>query len=112
MSPRRRVPGAGTRVAWTAQALLDLEEIGARIERDDPRAAARWVAKLMAAADKASAFPLLGRKVPELGRDDVRERIVGNYRVGYWLRDARLEVLTVFEGHRLPPLRLPAGPKR
>ena len=112
MSPRGGSAGRVTPVVWTAQALADLEEIGAHIERDDPRAAARWVAKLMAAADKASAFPLLGRKVPELGRDDVRERIVGNYRVGYWLRDARLEVLTVFEGHRLPPLRLPAGPQR
>lgn len=101
--------GSGRRpVVWTAQALADLEDIGAYIERDDPDAAARWIDKLLAAATRAGEFPHAGRRVPELERDDVRERIVGNYRLVYWLRDDQLEVLTVFEGHRLPPLRLPA----
>lgn len=94
-------------VVWSLQALADLEEIGAYIERDDPVAAARWIGKLVAAAESAADVPLGSRRVPELGRDDVRERIIGNYRLVYWLRDDRLEVLTVFEGHRLPPIRLP-----
>ena len=41
MSPRGGSAGRVTPVVWTAQALADLEEIGAHIERDDPRAAAR-----------------------------------------------------------------------
>lgn len=105
MTPRQ---GAAPRtVTWTAQALVDLEEIGSRIERDDPPAGARCIGKLLDAGEKAGAFPLAGRKVPELDRDDVRERIVGNYRVVYWIRDEQLEIVTVFEGHRLPTLRVP-----
>ena len=50
-------------------------------------------------------MPLSGRRVPEVGRDDVREVIKGAYRIVYRLRNDRAEVLTVFEGHRL----LPAG---
>ena len=97
----------GRPVSWTLQALADLEEIGAHIERDDPVAAARWIDKLMTAAEEAGRFPHGGRRVPELDRDDVRERVVGAYRIVYWLRGDALEVLTVFEGHRLPPLRPP-----
>jgi addiction module RelE/StbE family toxin len=108
----RRGTVARPAVVWTPQALGDVEEIGACIERDDAVAAARWIDKLLTAAQAAADAPLAGRRVPELERDDVRERIVGNYRLVYWLRDERLEVLTVFEGHRLPPIRLPAQRRR
>jgi toxin ParE1/3/4 len=53
----------------------------------------------------AGRSPRLGRKVPELDRDDVREGIVGNYRIVYRIRPLTVEILRVFEGHMpLPPL--------
>ena len=56
--------------------------------------------RLLEAAQKAAATPLAGRRVPELGRDDVREVFVRTYRIVYRTSRARIEVLTVFEGHR------------
>lgn len=105
-APRSRARAGGRapkRIVWTAQALADLEAIGDYIARDDERAATRWVAKLIAAAERAALVPMAGRRVPELERDDVREVLVRTYRVVYWLHDAHLEILTVFEGHRLLP---------
>jgi mRNA-degrading endonuclease RelE of RelBE toxin-antitoxin system len=39
--------------------------------------------------------------VPELGRNDVREVIIRGYRIVYRVGDETVEVLTVFESHRL-----------
>ncbi len=91
-------------LVWSERALTDLEAIGDFIARDDPAAAARWVAKLTAAAVKAAAAPRAGRRVPGLGRDDLREVLLRSYRVVYRVTPKRCEVLTVFEGHRLLPV--------
>ena len=98
MSKRK---AAATR--WTDRALGDLEAIGDFIARDNPRAALRWVEKLMATARKAAPLPLRGRRVPEVGRDDVREVFLKTYRIVYRVVPDGIEVLTVFEGHRLFP---------
>ena len=90
------------------QAKADLRRIGHRIARDNLPAAVAWVQRLEDRARLAARSPWQGRKVPELDRDDIREAIVGNYRVVY-LVDAKLDtILTIFEGHRLlPELDLP-----
>ncbi len=41
--------------------------------------------------------------VPELGRDDVREVFLRSYRIVYRVGEDTVDVLTVFEGHRLLP---------
>ena len=112
-APRRKATrkstasrGSGSRVVWTDRSLDDLEAIGQHIARDDPAAAARWVAELMRVAEAAATMPEGARRVPELGRDDIRETFKRTYRIVYRIRPGRIEVLTVFEGHRLfPPLQ-------
>ena len=54
----------------------------------------------------ATTLPASGRRVPEFGRDDLREVIVGAYRIIYWIHDEHIEIVTIFEGHKR--LRLPA----
>jgi plasmid stabilization system protein ParE len=91
-------------LVWTDRALDDLEEIDAYIAADDPIAAERWVEGLLIAAQRAGELPMSGRQVPELGREDVREILRRSYRIVYRILDDRVQVLTVFEGHRrLPP---------
>ncbi len=63
--------------------------------------------KLVAAAERAGAAPRAGRRVPELARDDVREVLLRRYRIVYRLGEHHLEILTVFEGHRLFPAEVP-----
>lgn len=45
-------------------------------------------------------MPGTGRVVPEYGREDVREVLLGNYRIIYAVRADALYVITVLEGHR------------
>ena len=39
--------------------------------------------------------------VPELGRKDLREVLLGSYRIVYQVQRQGIVVLTIFEGHRL-----------
>ncbi len=88
-------------LAWTEQAVRDLDAIADFIAIDDAVAAVRWVDELVAAAEPVRHAPRMGRKVPEFARADVREVIHGAYRIVYRIAPERIEVLTVFEGHRL-----------
>ena len=90
-------------IFWTERALADLEAIRDYITRDNRAAAQRWVAKLIAAVESAAAAPVAARRVPEVGRTDVREVLLRTYRIVYRVSDSRICVLTVFEGHRLFP---------
>ena len=95
-----RTPGRFA-IYWTDRALSDLEAIADYISRDNPRAAERWVMKLVSAAEDAAAMPRAGRRVPEVAPEDVREVLLRSYRVVYRVKSKRIEILTVFEGHRL-----------
>lgn len=86
---------------WSRRAEADLEAIG-------PRAAERWVGKLLDRARAAAAAPLAGRMVPEIGLESVREVLLRSYRIVYRVRTDgerdEVQILTVFEGHRRLPL--------
>lgn len=95
-----------TLVRWTDQAADDLRAIREFIERDSPRYGRLVAERLFDATQRLEAFPLSGRIVPELGRDDVREIIVGDYRIVYRLRDETAPLITVFRSSRLLPTTL------
>lgn len=52
------------KVVWTERSALALEAVGEYIARDDPEAAARWLARLVARAEKVAVLPRGGRIVP------------------------------------------------
>jgi toxin ParE1/3/4 len=81
----------------------ELRQIGQFIARDKPGAANRWIETLAAMAEQAAALPFAGRRVPEYGRDDVREVIKRGYRVIYRVSDDQVEIITVRDGHRRLP---------
>ncbi len=91
------------KLRWTQRARQDLLGIGRYIALDKPKAARQWVARLRKAALLSCDFPLSGRRVPELDRNDIREILVRRYRIVYQVLDDEIHVLTVFEGHRLFP---------
>lgn len=91
------------KVVWTRQARARLAAIEDYIAQDDPEAAARWANRLMQRTKALGSFPESGRRIPERPRSPLREVVVGNYRIVYSIGAKRLEVLTVFEGHRLLP---------
>ncbi len=90
-------------IRWSDQARADLAAIGDYIATDNPPAAQRWVNTLIAAFEQAAEMPLAGRIVPEFQQAGLREVIRRNYRLVYRVREDHIEVLTIFEGHRLFP---------
>jgi addiction module RelE/StbE family toxin len=91
------------RVVWTRQALLRLTEIEDYIATDNPAAAIEHTEQLLDRATSLADNPRLGRRVPELDADDLRELVEGRYRIVYRVRGDSVQILTVFEGHRLFP---------
>lgn len=85
-------------VFWTPQAVADLEAIRNFIARDSPRYAELVTAAVRRAVRRLRRFPRSGRVVEELADPSTREVMVGTYRVVYYLRQNRAEVLTVFHG--------------
>lgn len=69
----------------------------------NPHAAKEWLRQVRARVRLAGRSPGLGRKLPELDREDVREAIVGNYRLVYITKAKVVVILTIFEGHHLLP---------
>lgn len=92
------------KIRWTQQARQDLLEVGRYIAQRNPVAAQRWTARIRERVKKIVLSPFAGRMVPELMREEIRELIEKNYRIVYQVGDEFLDVLTVFEAHRLFPI--------
>ena len=89
------------KVVWTERAWERSTEIEAFVARDHPKAAVRLVDKLIARGDALGRYPNRGRKLPEIPGCGLREFVVDSYRIVYRRMLNTIEVLTVFEGHRL-----------
>jgi plasmid stabilization system protein ParE len=89
------------KVVWTERAWERLIEIEAFVALDHPEAAARLVDKLIARGEALGRHPDRGRKLPEIPASGLREVVVHSYRIVYRRTPHAVEVLTVFEGHRL-----------
>ncbi|MEW5929219.1 MAG: type II toxin-antitoxin system RelE/ParE family toxin [Gemmatimonadota bacterium] len=88
-------------VVWSEQALSDVMEIRDFIARDAPRFADLFVDRIFEAVERLTDFPLSGRQVPEFGRPDVREVLLGSYRIVYRIHEDRVAISTVFHTARL-----------
>ncbi len=96
------------RLIWSETALRDLEQLASYIAADSPHWAEATLARIIATAEKATAFPASGRVVPEYDDPDVREVLWRHYRIIYAIGAGELVVLTVIHGAR----RLPEAPPR
>ena len=89
------------RLAWSPEAIEDIEAIASYIERDSLWYARAVVAKIVETAEAIPDHPELGRIVPEIDDRSIRERFVYNYRIIYRLEQERILVATVVHGSRL-----------
>jgi len=92
-----------TVVRWTEQAVEDVRSIRQFIERDSPRYARLVAERLYESVTRIESFPESGRIVPELNRPDVRELLVGEYRIVYRLRRDAAVISTIFRSSRVLP---------
>ncbi|MEO7273829.1 MAG: type II toxin-antitoxin system RelE/ParE family toxin [Vicinamibacterales bacterium] len=92
-------------VVWSPRAVGHLAALRDYIARENPAAAARAAATLLAAVDRLAELPNLGRasRVP-----GTRELVVPGtrYVILYRVRGERLEIIAVFHGRQRWPERL------
>ena len=89
---------------WTREALERLTDIEDYISKDSQERAIKFINYLIDQAETLKDHPMIGRIVPEIGNENIRELIAKKYRIIYRVSDIRIEILTVFEGHRLLPI--------
>jgi addiction module RelE/StbE family toxin len=87
-------------VVWTEEALTDLEAIGEYYERTSPQYASVIVERLYESVEHLADHPKMGRTVPEIGHESLRELVVENYRVIYQIQERRIEVITIVHGRQ------------
>lgn len=89
------------KLLWTKEAISNLHEIEEFIACDNSEAAIKFVDKLISLAETLVENPKKGRIVPELSIEQIREIIYKKYRIVYLLKENSIEILTVFESHKL-----------
>ncbi len=86
---------------WTTQAIEDVEAICAFIAKDSTIYACLFVKDILQAVKQLGNFPKSGRMVPEFCDKNVREIILGNYRIIYRIKFDAIEILTIYHSARL-----------
>lgn len=82
-------------VNWTDRAKTRLRLMHGKIAEHSESTADREIDKLLTSSARLSELPHSGRKVPEYGREEVRELLIKPYRVIYWILPDRIDVVTV-----------------
>lgn len=89
------------KIVWTQESLNKLVEIENYIALDSPNRAIKFTSRIIEKAEAIVKNPEIGRIVPEFYLPDIREIIYKKYRIIYRIGKKNIEILTVFEGHRL-----------
>ena len=88
-------------VIWTETALKDLDQAAEFIARDSKFYAAACVREARQAARSLKRFVERGRVVPEVGKPEIRELFVGQYRLVYKIESAnRIYIVRFIHGAR------------
>jgi toxin ParE1/3/4 len=88
------------KVVWTETAWRDLEHTADYIAEDSPGYAAAFVRRIRDCARSLDDLALRGRIVPELGQPDVRELLIGSYRLIYEVHEKTLYILGLIHSAR------------
>ena len=88
------------KIIWADSAVSDLESIAEFISRDSAAYASASVQRVLAAARSLAHQPEMGRWVPELNDEAIREIFIHNYRLVYRISANRIEILAIIHGKR------------
>lgn len=88
-------------VSWSPEATDDLESIAEYIARDSEFYARAVVSEVLKVARSIGSFPLIGRMVPEIENEAIRERFVYSYRLVYRIEKSSILIVAVIHGKRL-----------
>lgn len=88
-------------VKWSPEATEDLAAIAEYIARDSEFYARAVVTKILTVSRTIPEQPQLGRIVPEIGNEEIRERFVYSYRLVYRIQETAITIIAIIHGNRL-----------
>jgi toxin ParE1/3/4 len=83
------------KIIWTRQSREDLQDIVQFIAADNPTICESFGYALISKVDQLINFPFLGRVVPEVGNETIREIILRPYRIVYQVIEAQNVIAVV-----------------
>lgn len=89
------------KIIWSPEAIEDLQSIAEYIQRDSEFYGRAVVAKILEVSRSIKDFPLIGKIVPELENENIRERFVYSYRLVYQIKKQQILIVAVIHGRRL-----------
>lgn len=92
------------KIVWSPLALERIEEISDYIAYDNPSAAVKWIDSVMWKVESLPDNPEIGRVVPEIEIQSIRELIFGNYRIIYRYDNKSIHILTVRNFKQILPI--------
>jgi toxin ParE1/3/4 len=87
-------------IIWAREARTDLDELTDYIARDSVHYAQSVANKITQTAKRIPEQPRIGRIVPELNQDDIRERFIYNYRLIYFIKADDIMIIAILHGYR------------
>ena len=88
------------KVIGSPSALRDVDDIAEFISKDSPEQAALFIERLIEQTDRLENYPLSGRVIPEIGRENAREIIYGSYRIMYLIEGEEIWITGIIHGAR------------
>jgi len=89
-------------VNWTKRALKDIDNIAEYIAKDSFHYAQIQVKRFFDKSEILQKHPTIGRIVPEKKQNNIREIVLGNYRIIYKIISKdQIDILTVHHSKRL-----------
>ena len=92
-------------IIWSPLSINRATEIAEHIAQDNPTAARKWINTIFHKVEILGTAPRIGRIVPEIERDTIREIIHGNYRIIYRIELEVVSILTIRHGKQLLPIK-------
>jgi len=87
-------------VKWSVPARNDLKQIHDYIAKDSKYYARKVIQEIIAKTETLTELPEIGRIVPEISDQNIRELIVYSYRLIYEMSGAGVEILAIIHGRR------------
>ena len=88
------------RIKWSPRAASHFEGICDYIAKDSKYYAVLFAKKVVAIVKSLPQFPKTGRIVPEYNDENLREKIYGNYRIVYRIKEKIIEIVAICHGAR------------
>jgi toxin ParE1/3/4 len=92
------------KIFWSPLAIDRASEIAEYIALDKPSAADKWITTVFSKVKQLESSSEIGRVVPEIGNEQFRELIYGNYRIIYRIEKKQVSILTIRHGKQILPI--------